>query len=231
MADFVADLRSIAEYCNFGETLDNMLRDQLVCGINHPKIQNRLLSEAKLTYEKAMELALSMEVAAKDLRLLQKPGTQTGMGVSQTETGSAGGVLSVRAKSEKTAVKPCYRCGKEGHAPSKCRFREAVCHKCKKRGHIKAACLGDAFKESSHTPPKKVHVVEEPTQATAGTESDSDDYPCIECQILRRNRCSCRSSWMESPSPWSWTQAQPTHWCRRQLSKSCGQTANCLPLM
>ena len=30
---------------------------------------------------------------------------------------------------------------------------------------------------TSRTPPKKVHVVEEPTQATAGTESDSDDYP------------------------------------------------------
>ena len=39
VAEFVADLRSIAEFCNYGDTLDEMLRDQIVLGINNPKIQ------------------------------------------------------------------------------------------------------------------------------------------------------------------------------------------------
>ena len=32
---FVAQLCSIAEFCNFGAELDNMLRDRLVCGIEN----------------------------------------------------------------------------------------------------------------------------------------------------------------------------------------------------
>ena len=30
VADFVADLRHLAEFCNFGDTLEKMLRDRLV---------------------------------------------------------------------------------------------------------------------------------------------------------------------------------------------------------
>ena len=34
IADYVARLRALTEYCEFGETLNSMLRDQLVCGVN-----------------------------------------------------------------------------------------------------------------------------------------------------------------------------------------------------
>ena len=33
VSSYVSELRSIAEYCNFGSTLNLMLRDKLVCGI------------------------------------------------------------------------------------------------------------------------------------------------------------------------------------------------------
>ena len=36
---FVSELRSIAKYCNFGDTLETMLRDRIVCGINDAVIQ------------------------------------------------------------------------------------------------------------------------------------------------------------------------------------------------
>ena len=32
VAEYIAALRKLAEHCNFGETLDEMLRDRLVCG-------------------------------------------------------------------------------------------------------------------------------------------------------------------------------------------------------
>ena len=43
-----------------------MVRDRLVCGVNDIRIQNRLLQESKLTYDKAFEVAQSGEVATKD---------------------------------------------------------------------------------------------------------------------------------------------------------------------
>ena len=63
---YIAALRQLTEYCDYGESLDNMLRDRLVCGINHERIQQRLLSEGKtLTLSRALDLAQAMESAAK----------------------------------------------------------------------------------------------------------------------------------------------------------------------
>ena len=46
VSTYVSELHSIAEHCNFGESLDDMLRDCLVCGINDEQIQRRLLAES-----------------------------------------------------------------------------------------------------------------------------------------------------------------------------------------
>ena len=60
VATYVAELRSLAEFCNFGTTLEDMLRDQLVWGIKNDAIQQRLLAETKLTYKRAIELSLAV---------------------------------------------------------------------------------------------------------------------------------------------------------------------------
>ena len=39
VAAFVAELRQLTEYCDFGASLDDMLCDCLVCGINDERIQ------------------------------------------------------------------------------------------------------------------------------------------------------------------------------------------------
>ena len=44
VAQFLAELRNLARYCDYGQSLDDMLRDRLVCGINDGKIQQRLLA-------------------------------------------------------------------------------------------------------------------------------------------------------------------------------------------
>ena len=70
VAMFVAELRSLTEYCNFGDTLKVMIRNHLVCGINDDAIQKRLLGESTLMYEKAVEITLNMETAAQSMREL-----------------------------------------------------------------------------------------------------------------------------------------------------------------
>ena len=42
---FVAELCKLSEHCNFGEALNDMLHDHLVCGINDSLTQRRLLAE------------------------------------------------------------------------------------------------------------------------------------------------------------------------------------------
>ena len=71
VASFVAELRHLAIDCEFGDSLNEMLRDRLVCGVNDSRIQRRLLSEADLDFDKALKAALAMEMADRDAEDLQ----------------------------------------------------------------------------------------------------------------------------------------------------------------
>ena len=66
VASFVVALRGLSEHCEFGETLEAMLRDRLVCGIADERVQRRLLSERELPFPKALDIAKAMESAGKD---------------------------------------------------------------------------------------------------------------------------------------------------------------------
>ncbi|KAL6490119.1 hypothetical protein MHYP_G00004680 [Metynnis hypsauchen] len=59
IAQYVAVLKRLTEHCDFKDSLDDALHDQLVCGLRSEAIQKRLLTEAGLTLKKAIEIALS----------------------------------------------------------------------------------------------------------------------------------------------------------------------------
>ena len=65
VVDVMAALRKLSEHCQFGDFLDQALRDMLGCGLKNTAAQKRLLAEAKLELNKALEIALSMEMAEK----------------------------------------------------------------------------------------------------------------------------------------------------------------------
>ena len=69
---YVAALRSLARYCEFKNSLEDMLRDRLVCGVNDAHIQKRLLGDAELTFEKAFAVAMGFEAAAKGAQEIVK---------------------------------------------------------------------------------------------------------------------------------------------------------------
>ena len=131
VATYVAELRCLAEFCNFGSTLEDMLRDQLVWGISNDAIQQRLLQEAKLTYKRAVELAQGLETAAQNVKTLKTHGAEP----AKTETKASASVHKVANKGIM-----CHRCGKAGHIAPKCHFKDTICHKCGKKGHLKAVC-------------------------------------------------------------------------------------------
>ena len=78
VAAFVAELRRLSEHCGFGDTLPDMLRDRLVCGIDDGRIQRRLLFEPDLAFEKAFDIAQEMESAERNAQDLQ---TRKGEGI------------------------------------------------------------------------------------------------------------------------------------------------------
>ena len=164
IAAFVASLRKIAEHCEYKDTLKDMLRDHLVCGVNHDGIQRKLLAEKNLTYDKALEIALTktMETAeqgTKDLKArekLQAPGDLH--------------YTSQKFKQQRTTGKPnaktpsavtCHRCLGE-HLASSCKFCSTECFLCKKVGHIAKACKSKQKGRKGHQDPTKTtHFMQE----------------------------------------------------------------------
>jgi len=63
--------RHVSEDCEFEVTLEEMLRDRLVCSVQDEHIQRGLLPEKGLDCKKAMEIAHGMEVAAKNATDIQ----------------------------------------------------------------------------------------------------------------------------------------------------------------
>ena len=124
VATFVAELRSLAEFCNFKDTLEVlMLRDRIVCGINDDAMQKRLLSEPGLDYAKAVETTMNMDTAARSVKELK------GKPEMYTNTTSTVHKMSPNPSQEQgvacKAVPTCFRCGIRGHTY---RGREVPCH-------------------------------------------------------------------------------------------------------
>ena len=134
IADFIADLHRLSIKCEFGDFLDQALRDRFVCGIHSQAIQKKLLAEAKLTIQRAQEIALGMESTDKDSKDLKGPAA----GDSGTRSAEAT-VYTTSSTKGTVKEKPCSRCGRR-HAEKSCKFKDAICHRCGKRGHIAPVC-------------------------------------------------------------------------------------------
>ena len=68
VANYMAELRQLAVPCKFEGYLDDALRDRLMCGLRDESVQSRLLTEPKLNFAKAIELAQQMDTAARKAR-------------------------------------------------------------------------------------------------------------------------------------------------------------------
>ena len=135
MAEYIAGLRRLTRHCEFGAYLDDALRDRFVCGLRSEMIQKKLLTETDLTFQRAVEIAHTMETAAENARKLQSPSRAA----EQMPHSRNIGKVSSNGQGEATNSN-CYRCGKSAHKAAQCPFRTAKCHNCGKTGHLRRVC-------------------------------------------------------------------------------------------
>ena len=177
ISNYVAELKKLSEHCAFGDSLKDSLRDRLVCGMRNENIQKKLLSVAELTFDRAFEIAIAMETAARDaIELQNKPVNASTVPVNKVKAQPS------RSHSD-SSPNYCFRCGKL-HNPQTCRFKNAVCHKCKKTGHIQVVCRSKSDK-STYIPQKKekrrgVHVFEDQDFENSDSDEFSAFMGCLE---------------------------------------------------
>ena len=134
---YIAELRKLAITCNFGNVLDDKLRNRFVCGLHAENIQKHLLSEDELTLEKTSTIAVAMETAASDASELQGQRGQT-----------ADHIISMKSHKQKHPndvssghkTLSYFRCNGD-HKANDCVHINAICRYCHIKGHIEIACL------------------------------------------------------------------------------------------
>ena len=188
VAKFVEELRHIALYCEYKDSLNDMLRDRLICGINNKRMQCRLLAEKKTTFEDALKLALAMEAADKDakdltndlepqpvqnIRSKYRPSTRQG---------------SRELESREGPHRNCYRCGGK-HSSDACYFKEAECHACHKKGHIARVCKTnpDYYRKRGKPKPKGKDYAKRTNNIEEDKEEADDVYNMFTVNKDHRN--------------------------------------------
>uniref|UniRef100_A0AAQ4QCI8 CCHC-type domain-containing protein n=1 Tax=Gasterosteus aculeatus aculeatus TaxID=481459 RepID=A0AAQ4QCI8_GASAC len=170
ISQFVAVLKQLSEHCEFGHSLNDTIRDRLVCGMRSGTIQKRLLTEANLTLQKALEVSLSMEMANKDAQ--------------QLSTLTLVHKVSTNVRSKTVGGKPCYRCGRTGHHPEECWCKDLDCRSCGKKGHIERVCKNKEGPSSKNTEQRKsdfkkyknkVHKLERTEEEQSDTPSEGEE--------------------------------------------------------
>ena len=152
ISQYMVELIRLSQYCEYGDSLEC----RLVCGVNHDRTQQRLLSEgATLTLQKAMDISLSLESAIKQSAIIQNE-SNAAESVSKTDTKT----------SPKNQYGKCYRCAGQ-HNPKVCSFIDKECFFCKNKGHTSKVCRKKA---KSNLPTQQF-----PNVISETTDNDNSD--------------------------------------------------------
>lgn len=77
VSEYSANLKRLSTYCDYGINLNDVIRNIFVCGLKNKATKRKMLSEKKLTYERAVEIAVSDEMATRDTGEMEQQKTQS----------------------------------------------------------------------------------------------------------------------------------------------------------
>ena len=165
IAEYIAELRRLTTYCQYGNHLEEALRDRLVCGLRSVHTQKKLLAIEDLTLAKAVKIAQGEEAADRNSQVLKR-----------TEP-------TVNEVNEVASHKACGRCGRTSHDPKDCYYRNATCYNCGKRGHIAEVCRSgkiprprQAASPRARPSPKNMREARKPQYGTKYVAAAKDDH-------------------------------------------------------
>ena len=69
---YVTELRRLANDRSYGELLEEMIRDRIVCGTNNPRIKEKHLQAETLDLSRAINIARGIEISTHQLKDLSE---------------------------------------------------------------------------------------------------------------------------------------------------------------
>jgi len=133
--EYVTRLRSLSSTCEFGALTNDLIRDRLLLGTKLDQVRPKLLSEADLTLQKALDICRSCEQTQRQLRDINNT-TEKTYAVSRSASQRKVGLPNCKYCNQKHEFskvkcpaygKRCRNCGKQNHF--------AICCKVKRNEH------------------------------------------------------------------------------------------------
>ena len=172
---FVTRLRKLTLYCEYGDSTEDQILDQVIATYNSTKLRRKLMTESDLTLEKVLQIGQSMKQAQHHLSSIEQKSTP-----STSETSNQEELNVLRYHRHSLPKKPfqknnqkknqnsdhrnthqrgqkqhtsnnqteCSCCGAKGHKGNECRrSKNRTCCRCNKVGHYERMCRS---KEKHH---------------------------------------------------------------------------------
>lgn len=141
---YLNELRAIARNCDFGRSLNERLRDQLIIGINESSWQKELLKKFpsnNSTLEEVQKSAEILEQAFLGQNELQKLTLRDTQKVCKISSNKNRANDKIQPR-KLYRTKDCFKCGYSIHGQGeKCPAFETICSACKRIGHFARVCL------------------------------------------------------------------------------------------
>jgi len=165
VTQFINALRSLAGICDFGMSLEERLRDQLVIGIKNDAWQKevfRLHSTNASTLVQVEATALVLEQASVQQQRLHSLSKISGSSsdmtirrvakplITSTSNRKSSSTTSAQKVRQLIPGKNCCNCGNNAHsAGEKCPADTVVCSACHKINHFERVCKAEIVTSSS----------------------------------------------------------------------------------
>ena len=144
MDAYVTRLRTLSKTCEFGTSLDEMIRDQIIEKCASNALRRRLLRERELTLDNLLLIARSFELADRQaLEIEQKFDSSTHLNSIERQSDSQQSRRNSAKHDNNNRLKSvCYCCGNEGHRAkdAQCPALNKTCRRCGKPGHFARVC-------------------------------------------------------------------------------------------
>ncbi|XP_058122770.1 uncharacterized protein LOC131293704 [Anopheles ziemanni] len=150
VAEYIVELKALAQTCEFKCCLVEALRDQLVAGVRDDGLRKRLLRETGLTFEGAESIARTWEAADEQNEAFTRKEKGGEMAAIRSAPKRSVVSKSHYYRGSGAPVKPsndnnCHRCGRS-HNPQTCPARTWQCFTCK---NLKKYLLDTRYKPLS----------------------------------------------------------------------------------
>ena len=198
---YITRLRKLSLYCEYGDSVEDQIRDQVISSCSSSKLRKRLLTEPNLTLEKVTQISQAMESAAHHSKQIEESQTlkperedlnkvkhysrkyvprKPQQSYNSRQQHSHKQQQYQRDHKQSPSVIICSRCGAKGHTGPECRRSKGkTCTKCHKQGHFASMCRTQSTSKKPQQNPQKSHAsnqISNQPQDDSSTDDENDIY-------------------------------------------------------